>query len=81
MNRYAVGHVVDYRQVTHSVPLEDHNSAIPIHEMPKSGRGKVIVAIRVGQEWRLNVLPDTEAGKKDKVTLLLRVPPDEAIVQ
>ena len=80
MNKYAVGQIVDFEQVKHSVPMEEHNTAIPIHESPKSGRGEIQVATRHGTEWSLFVLAEKDRGKKDAVSLLLRVPPDRVTV-
>jgi hypothetical protein len=80
MTQYSTGQRISYRQVRHSVPLESSNSAIPVHDDPKSGLGMICAAMRVRQEWRLVVLPDSERAKKEQITLLLRIPPDEAII-
>lgn len=74
---YNVGDRVRYKQVTHRVSLESSVQTIPVHEEPRSGAGCVHQVVRLGGEWRLFVLPDEERLKRDKVVLLLRVPPDE----
>jgi len=75
--RYLVGDRVRFRQVPHEVPLESSALTLPIHESPRSGFGVVQFVGRVGSEIRLFVLPDEDRGKRDSITLLLRVPPDE----
>jgi len=78
MTNYSLGQLVDYRQVTHSVPLVSSASELPVHDDPRTGRGRIHAVWRIGMGYRIFVLPETEVGKKDQVTLLLRVPPDEA---
>jgi hypothetical protein len=73
---YSSGDRVRFKQVTHGVPLTSSSGFIEVHENPKSGVGSVQFVSRVGDEWRLFVLPDDELRKTDKSTLLLRVPPD-----
>lgn len=77
MTNYSIGQLVDYRQVTHSIPLTSSASELPIHDDPRAGRGRIHVVWRIGMGHRIFVLPVEEVGKKDQVTLLLRVPPDE----
>lgn len=75
---YSIGERVRFRQVPHDVPLASSNQSIAIHEAPKSGTGQIQFASRIHNEWHLFVLPDDEAKKQNKMTVLLRVPPDIA---
>ena len=74
---YGVGDRVQYTQVKHTVPLQCSNQELALHEDPKTGRGVIQFVTRVGSEVRVFVLPDEDIGKRDQVTLLLRVPPDK----
>jgi len=72
---------VRFKQVSHLVDVPDSNMKIPVHEDPKGGVGTIQVSNRIGNEWRLFVLPDSELKKKrDRITILLRIPPDVAEV-
>ena len=73
-----VGSRVYFSQVSHSVPVDIGGTAIPIHEAPQQGQGTIVLAWKVEQELHLIVLPDSQLEKKEKITLLLRVPPDHA---
>ena len=77
MTNYSIGQLVNYRQVTHKVPLSLSTMELPVHDEPRIGLGRIHAVWRVGTGYRIFVLPVEDAGKKDQITLLLRVPPDE----
>jgi len=72
-----MGDRVSYKQVTHSIPLESSSLSLTVHENPRKGTGTVLLVSPVGDELRVFVLPDEEVGKKERQSLLLRIPPDE----
>jgi len=71
-----MGDRVSYKQVTHSIPLESSSLSLTVHENPREGNGTVLLVSPVGDELRVFVLPDEEIGKKERSSLLLRIPPD-----
>jgi hypothetical protein len=80
MTVYAVGQRIQYRQVKHEIPMNEVKGSMPVHEDAKQGIGTIHAVVRVGDEKRLIVLPDSEANKPKKTTILLRLPPDEVEV-
>lgn len=76
MNRVNVGDRVSFRQAKHMIPMSMSTLALEVHDNPQSGEGMVQFVSMVGTEMRVFVLPDNMKGKKEQITLLLRIPPD-----
>lgn len=73
---FRAGQTVEFQQIEHVIPLGCSKLTIPVHEEAVSGQGKIQVALKQQDGWRLFVLPKGAEKKTEKHCLFLRVPPD-----